>query len=173
VAVDEQLTTQVAAPPRPRVDNRLLEGFRRWLESRVSDDTTEYYVGAVEPPEPPRLNETVTPGLEPFDTISVTLPNGAGQRNRVRHQRDCEDRQHGHSGVRLRVEARERTRRIQCSPPAEYNASIEGPNNMATLEYGDTTHENTLPATPGTANTGGHNAKDNNIAIRHNNTSTG
>ena len=55
MAVDEQLTTQVAAPPRPRVDNRLLEGFRRWLRDRMSRNTTEYYVNVVRagewPPE--------------------------------------------------------------------------------------------------------------------------
>jgi intergrase/recombinase len=38
----------VPAPPKPCVDNRLLEGFRGWLHGRVSEDTAEYYAGVVE-----------------------------------------------------------------------------------------------------------------------------
>ena len=45
--INQELTTQVAAPPRPPVDNRLLEGFRSWLGGRVSEDTAEYYVNVV------------------------------------------------------------------------------------------------------------------------------
>ncbi len=47
-AGDGQLTTQVAAPPRPRLDNRLLKGFRGWLRGRVSCETVDYYVAVVE-----------------------------------------------------------------------------------------------------------------------------
>ena len=36
------------ALPKPRVDNRLLEGFRAWLQGRVRRDTAEYYAGVVE-----------------------------------------------------------------------------------------------------------------------------
>ncbi len=35
------------SPPHPVVDNRLLEGFGRWLGGRVSEDTAEYYVNVV------------------------------------------------------------------------------------------------------------------------------
>ncbi len=57
---NEELTTQAPAPSRPRVDNRLLEGFRGWLRGRVSDETAEYYVGVVERGEwPPRKGKHV------------------------------------------------------------------------------------------------------------------
>ena len=42
-----KLTTRVAAPPRPPVDNRLVAGFREWVEGQVSGDTAEYYAGVV------------------------------------------------------------------------------------------------------------------------------
>ncbi len=42
-----KLTTRVAAPPRPPVDNSLLSGFREWLEGQVSGDTAEYYSNVV------------------------------------------------------------------------------------------------------------------------------
>ena len=40
-----KLTATIPVPERPPVDNRLLRGFRAWLEGRVSVDTAEYYVG--------------------------------------------------------------------------------------------------------------------------------
>ncbi len=56
----QELTTRQAAPPRPRVDNHLLEGFRAWLQGRVSDETADYYVGVVEKGEwPPRKGKHV------------------------------------------------------------------------------------------------------------------
>ena len=45
---NEELTTWASAPSKPRVDNRLLEGFRGWLRGRVSGETADYYVGVVE-----------------------------------------------------------------------------------------------------------------------------
>ncbi len=42
-----KLTTRVAAPPRPPVDNQLVAGFREWLEGQVSGDTADYYSNVV------------------------------------------------------------------------------------------------------------------------------
>ena len=51
------LTTNIALPARPPVDNALTAGFRAWLEGRVSQGTAEYYVGVVEKGEWPPSRE--------------------------------------------------------------------------------------------------------------------